>query len=423
VSDYITSGSAFERLALCPTSAALPRSSHESIYSERGNAIHSFLEAVTTIGRDEALKLVDPEWRDTCERLNLEGLDEHLNLIAEVALAYNVVTDTARELGRGAGRAYTDVTIDELPATLDIVGIREMPNGKRRGFNVDWKTGWTTRKKISTVQQLDVGALLIARAYGCDIVEVQLIHVYEDATPWIQRRVIEGWEIDMFAASVADVYRDARVQRERFGAKIPAKEFSTGAWCDGCNSREFCPAQVSLVRGALQSPDEYDGPLRDPYALEQMSDEQIAKLLDDVERAQSVLSLMKKRIYGLASARTIRLGPTSDGSADRLLGRVQYQGREKVDGEKAFDVLAELHDEETATAATRVVATKGDIDAAIMKASKPRKGAENQRKFYAALKAAGGLSSEWRETVKEFTRPKLLADTTKQPIDAPDPEK
>jgi hypothetical protein len=423
VSEYITSGSAFERLAICPTSAALPRASHESIYSERGNAIHSFIEAVVAIGRDAALLTVPDDWRSTCERLNLEGLDEHLNLIAEVALAYDVSHDTARELGRGAGRAYHDVTIDELPATLDIVGVRVLPDGRKRGFVVDWKTGWTTRKKISNVQQLDVGALLVARAYGCDVVEVQLIHVFEDKEPWVQRRVIEGFEIDLFAATVADVYRAAMLQRDRFEQKIPAKEFNTGAWCDGCNSREFCPAQVSLVRGALVSPDEYDGVLRDPLGLDTMSDAQIAKLLDDVERAQSVLSIVKKRIYGLASARTIRLGPADDGTADEFLGRVQYQGRDFVDGEIAFDVLATLHDEEVATKATKVVATKGDIDAAIMSASKPRKGAENKRKFYAALKEAGGIRSEWKETVKRFTRPKLLEGTAKPPIDVQEPQK
>ena len=66
---------------------ALPHASHSTIYTSRGTAIHAFLEDVSAIGRDAALELVDGEYRDTCEALNLDGLDLQLSLAAEVAIA------------------------------------------------------------------------------------------------------------------------------------------------------------------------------------------------------------------------------------------------------------------------------------------------------------------------------------------------
>lgn len=412
MTEYLTSGSAFERLALCPTSAALPHAHHESIYTRRGTAIHEFLENVSNVGRDAAIELVDSEWRSVCLDLNLEGLHDQLQLASEVALAYNVETDTARELGRGEGRAYDDVTIDEIPATLDVVGVRELPNGRRRALVVDWKSGWTTRRKIQHVLQLDVGALLAARAYDCDVAEVQLIHVHEDFEPWVQRRVIDGWEIDAFAAHVKSVHAEAKRQRAMLREGLMPRDFNTGPWCDHCPAREFCPAQATMLRSVL-SGDLFDGPNR----MQPIPDDVLIQLWTDVIEAQGVLSRMKGKILGIASQRTLHLGKTVDGQ-DRWLGKYRYLGSEKLDGEKVYDVVAELYGDDVATAATKVVATKKDMEAAVKKAVGRGKGAKALGDVYARLKASGGTSRTWKEDTKEYVTKQLDA-TAPQELLAP----
>ena len=387
----IASGSGFERLALCPTSAALPHSHHETEWTQRGTVIHEFLENCSKVGRDQALDLVDIEYRPTCEQLNLEGLHDQLGLAAEVAIAYDVDKDTARELGRGEGRKYDDVTESELPATLDVVGVRRVASGNR-GLVVDWKSGFTTRRRVADVQQLDVGALCVSRAYDCDVVEVQLVHVHEDLEPWVQRRVIEGWEMDAFAFTVSQVYAEARKQREQIKTGLMPRDFNTGPWCVQCPAREFCPAQTTLLRSVL-SGDLFDGPRR----MQPIPDEVLIDLWGQLGEAYSVLSMLKGRVLAIASQRTLYLGRTPDGKMDRWLGRRTYRGKEMLDGEATFDVIAELYGDDVATAATKVVATKKDMEKAVKKAAGKGKGAKALVSVYDLLRKRGGLKGgEWK---------------------------
>ena len=276
MSEILTSGSAIERAMICEASVALPHAHYESPYTRRGDAIHSFLEACTKVGRDDALKQCDEEFRDVCDQLNLDGLDGALNLAAEVSYAYNFVTDTARELGRGQGRAYGDVGDDEIPCTLDVVGVRDLPSRVRRGKYVEWKSGWSTRRRIALVAQIDFGALCVARTYGCDVVEGELVHVHEDVQPWVQRKVIDGWELDAFASELRDHAMRWRELRDRFLRGVVPTTFNTGPWCERCPAREFCPAMATLVRAALRARDEYDGQLR--MSLDSLNDAQLSKL-------------------------------------------------------------------------------------------------------------------------------------------------
>lgn len=437
MSEYLTSGSGWERLSLCPASVALPHANYESIYSARGTAIHAFLEALTTMPRDEALRLVDADWRSTCEALELEGLDAQLALAAEVALAYHFEHRTARELGRGVGRKYDDVGIDELPTTLDIVGVRVLPSGVRRGVVIDWKTGWTTRRKIDRVVQLKIGALVAARAFQLDVVEVQLVHVFEDERPWVQREVFEGWEIDVIEAEAIELYRRARAMRELMLQGVVPDRFETGPWCDTCPSREFCPAQTSLIRSVL-SLDDVDGEMR----MGKLDDRALAQLWGKIHSAKSALRNLEGKVRGVAGSRPILLR-TEDGQ-DVWLGAVPEEGNEKLDGEVAYDAVSEMFsdpvwrttiglpahpmapDQEPdaiAAAATKVTTSKKDLEAAI-KAHVPRgKAATAMREAIKRIADAGGSHRRWSTKVKEF-RTVLSsppADRALPPADPPSP--
>lgn len=411
--EFLSSGSAIERSMLCEASVALPHARYESPYTMRGTAIHAYLEACSQVGREDALAQVDEEWRDVCAELNLDGLHAQLSLAAEVSFAYNYETDTARELGRGRARQYEDVGRNELPCTLDVVGVRDVSQYVRRGLYTEFKSGWTTRRAIRLVGQIDFGTLCVARTYGCDVVEGQHINVHEGLAPYVQRRVIEGWEIDAFAAELREHAMRWRELRDRFDAGVMPREFNTGQWCDRCPAREFCPAVANQVRWALKARDTFDGPLR--VSLDALDDAQLGQLWDDTDDAIGVLQMIRGRIKGIAASRRVRLGVTPDG-LERWLGTVISEGNDKLDGEHVFDVIAGMppemwiegvSSEDVATKATTIVATKKGIDEAL-KTSVPRgKKAAAMRAVLEALEEIpGAITNKINTDVKE-TRTKL----------------
>jgi hypothetical protein len=226
----------------------------------------------------------------------------------------------------------------------------------------------------------------------------------------VQRRVIEGWEIDAFAAELRDHAMRWRALRDRFDAGVMPREFQTGQWCERCPAREFCPAVAQQIRWALAARDTFDGPMR--VQLDTLDDAQLGILWDEIDDAESVLSMMKGRIRGIAATRRIRLGVTPDG-LERWLQNVISEGNEKLDGEHVFDVIAslppetwksdEIDSEVIATKATKITATKKDLDAAIGAAVKRGKKAETVRLVLAALaKIDGGITRKINTGVKEL---------------------
>ena len=404
--EYMSSGSAVERFLQCRASIALPHAYHESIYTERGTVIHAFLEACSTMSYEAALDTVPDEYRDACAELDLTGIDAQLSLAAEVAIAYDVERDTARELGRGKGRCYDSVTESEIPLTVDVLGERQVMAGKR-GLIVDWKSGWTTRRSIESVVQLDMGALAASRCYGWSLAEVQLIHVHEDFAPWVQRRVLSSWEIGAFRSVLVEAYEDARRIRASMAAGVAPSEFRTGPWCERCPAYQWCPAQTALLRSVI-SRDLFDGLMR----MEPIPRDALASAWRDVHEAQHVLSLVKSKILGAASS-----GPPIHLGGDRYLGRVVSQGNEQLDGDATFEALAELIEEgcpeirlpaapgkgeECAAAATTVEATKAGLESAIKKYVPKRMGAPTMRELLRRLRDRGAATRPWRDTVKEF---------------------
>lgn len=397
---YISTGSALERHFACDASAALPRDHFTSVYTERGRAIHSFLQAIAELreaspGRplDEyralALATTDDEHRELMESLEVDGLDHHFNMAAEVAFAYDFENDTARELGRGA-REYGDVKPTEIPCTLDVVGVRETDDGPI-GFYCDYKSGFQNTKSITLRTQIDFGALCIARTYGCIRVEGQTANVREDFPPFVQRSAFEAFELDMFADRLREKARTWIALRAKFldSGRLPPGGYEIGPWCDGCNSREYCTAQTSLIRRLTTPTPTTPSGVEIVDRMDAMTDEQLASLWDRIGAAQSAISMLKKRMLGLAGTRPVQLGVMPDGRV-RWLGSIITPGKEKLDGESVYDAVAELHNDEVATAATKVVATKKGIDAAIKAIAPPRGKAAMLRALYAKLATIPG---------------------------------
>lgn len=417
MSKYVTTGSAIERVWHCRQSIALPHANHETKWSERGTVLHQFLEDVAAHGSDEALELVPSEYRATARALDLSELGDQLDLAAEVAIAYDCTTDTARELGRGAGRCYDDVTEDEIPCTLDVIGSRQLPDGRLRGLVVDWKFGWKTRKRVDTHWQLNFGALAAARAFGFDIVEIQLIHPLEDAPPIIQRALMTAWDLDRIAGEIRQLHAEALAARAEMAAGVMPKTWNTGPWCDNCPSKMFCPAQQALLRSVMAG-DEFDQVLR----VRPMEPEVAAQAWHRLQAAKKMLAMLEGTIRGMASQSPIYLGELDGKHA--WLGTVKTPGRTMLNGDAAYEVIAELHGEDAATAATKLVATQKDVKAALSKVVKRGQGAAAMREVLARLgQVEKGITRNPGTKVDVFTTTtRELPAAAPEDVDAGDDE-
>lgn len=124
----ITTGSGVERSMACLASNVLERAwVADTEHSARGVAVHAYLERISNgMTAEESLALVDEEYREVCEGLDLSGLALD-QLSAEVTFVINLVTGEARVLGQGLERDYSGVGADELPLTIDLAGVDPSP--------------------------------------------------------------------------------------------------------------------------------------------------------------------------------------------------------------------------------------------------------------------------------------------------------
>ncbi len=387
---YVATGSSIERLIQCASSIALPHLHYETAYSERGKAVHSFLEVHGSVGRVSALETVPHEWRAACEALDLTGVEHLLSLTAEIAIAYDVETDTARELGRGQGRVYHDVKETEIPCTLDVVGVREV-DGRRIGIVVDWKSGWATRKKkIATDWQMRFAAIAAMRLFDLDEVEVQLINLSEDGRPYVQKRTYHAFDVARAVAEVRAFYGRAVEVRELHAENRLPEKYEIGEWCDQCPARASCPAQRALISGLL------DRPITS-RPIAELPDAEVAELRGKLQRLKKAVYAALEEIDNLVLAPgrgPLFLEKTAEGKL-RFLASVVKEGNEFVDGPVTFAVVKELLGEEYATIAAPPDASKKGISLAVREAKKKglvhaREGEKTVEKILAEVRKRGG---------------------------------
>jgi len=188
------SGSKIHRVWRCPASAVLPQDTSDDREARtepargRGKAVHSYLERVRSVGREQALGEVPAEVLPLCKALVIDELPTHL--ATEVAYAWNWRTRTARELGRNLGHRDYDALPNppdrscEIPCTLDAVGMgvfkRKDGSELRRGYNGDYKVGHTRYPRPDSYGQTLLGGCCIRSVMNLDDVTLELLHIDED---------------------------------------------------------------------------------------------------------------------------------------------------------------------------------------------------------------------------------------------------
>jgi hypothetical protein len=370
--------SALERAAACPGSVVIPATGDVSTYAEDGNAKHDYLEAVQRDGLATALAAAKGELRQWAEALAYDELPLEVGAYAaEVAFSFDTFAGTARELGRGIGRAYPELGPSEVAGTVDLVGLAD--DGETV-IVIDWKTGSQPVTAAHRNWQMRAGAVAAARAYDRSRAVVQvayLAHGYTDSATF------DSWELESAAQELATLVAlwHSQAQRER-----PA--LTRGPHCRYCPGFDSCPAQHELLQIAVRRPD--DLAQETEVAL---TNGGRARAYEIRQQLALLVKRLGERVDAHAAVRPIDLGN------GRFYGFAPGK-RAVQDATRARDVLLEAGVPAEAVAAavtetTELHTTVGGIDKALKKLPKEQREAVVQR-----LSVTGAVAQA--VTMREF---------------------
>lgn len=380
-----------ERLERCPASASLPQVDEVTEAAERGTTIHGVFQRAADVGPGEAIAELDEEHADLAtwlEELPWDELPVGDGYAAEVALAYDVATGEGREIGRGLSReeAYADLGPFEVGGITDIIGL-----ATDHVLVVDVKTGWSERPAARRNPQLMTLALAAARAYGRHEGKGWLLRLPERGRLWFSRGTYDVFDLAGWAQTLKDLH--ARVAFEARQVAAGAVEAHLGPWCRWCPAHRACPAQNSLIRklgtGELES---------ETRSILPLTAENFSQAWHQIE----VLGGLHKRAKSEAIAFARRHGPLPLGDG-RYIGEVVEPGNERLDGDIAHEVLAELRGEDVALAAVGFKATKKGIREALKESLEDGETlAAAEREVIEAIRNRGGADRPARKSVKVY---------------------
>lgn len=375
----IPSASGLPRAFRCRASLLLPRVNRAAgDYANKGHGVHGFLETVSAVGRDAALAAIkDDETRAFCEALDLERLPlgDGVSWAAEVAYSYDVAKGTAREVGRGIGRAYPED--GGLHGTADLVALSSDGD---TAIVLDAKTGRGWLPAAAESEQLKALALMACRTHGASKARIGHLHLREDGTAWTDWAELDAFDLDAFAASL------------RMLAATTKGDPAEGGWCRYCPSMAHCPAKNKLAV-ALGS-----GLTADSIAVS-LTPASAAKAWERLKMARQVLDEVEAKVKEYALDNPVTL---TDGA---VLGPVE-DARDDIDDAKAADVLRKQYGDRAELAISPAVTKKS-----IEKLARARKESEGvtvkdaKAEALALLEKHGAITTKRRQTVKEHRPP------------------
>ena len=398
--------SQLQRQAACPASEALPHADEVSTYATKGSVIHQYLEDCVNLGPEEALERVPDEQQEGCASIPLEALPacEPGAYAAEVALAYNPVTDEGRELGRGLDRDYSGVTDGEDYGTIDVVGLAA------DGETVvvyDYKTGFGDVPPADRNWQLKAAAIAAARAYGRSRASVAIIRVRDDGwPPYFDRATFDEIDMDRIRAGLVEV-------REAVAAAKSSSEteVTIGEHCRYCPAFRFCPGQRATIAAFGFS-----------ELAAELTPEDVAASWHRIKMAEKLIAKAKKAAQEVARRYPVEIGE------GRMLG-LKEKNTTRLDGGKTLVALRKLKGDKFADACCTIETTKGAIEKALGEEAIARKEKGEKitkkalvSKMLSELEKAGALRKGKREEVTEFNAPKVLVEPSRDETWTPDDE-
>lgn len=374
-SPLMPSGSAVERTMECPASHQLPQNHSTSEAAERGTAIHAYLEQlVKGQPHEAALEVVPEQFKDDCLEVDMAPFwaQQYRDLQAEVSMAVNIHSGTARVLGNG--RAYSTVTPEEFYGTADYLGRTQ------DGVLVvgDFKTGVANVSHPRSNWQLKVLAYMLSQLHGENVVEAVIVKT-EGGT----RLLIHRFDA-MDLALIAD---DLRILHSRLQRPQAPKE---GKHCDWCPAYKQCPAKVALLRELAAAP---------VLTMEAIAGElKSGDAKAAYRRFRTIKTAMQKvevELRMLAEKEPIDLG---DGW---FYGQTR-QVREELDGKVAFEAVMGLYGPEAAKAAVGFSTSKTAIEKAIAPHCPKGSKAGAVRAIIDTVASNGGVTLTEKAILKEY---------------------
>jgi hypothetical protein len=330
----LPTGSGIDRAMKCIASTALPQTRSISAASTLGTVIHDYLMNVSLQGPDEALRKVPEEHQAACAAIDLERLKtvDPKSFAAEVAYAYSIPTDSAREIGRGINRAYEGkLEPGEMAGTEDVVGITE-----DAVVVYDYKSGFGHVPPAAENWQLKFGALAAARTYGKGRALVGIIRL-QNGDPWHDEAELD--ELDLEAAAVELRALALRVKEEESRLRDGAHPRTvTGSHCKYCPALPHCPAQTSLVRELGFAAIDPGKPV--------ITEENVVALYEKLEAVDRLRDMMWESLDAYATAHPVQL-PNGD-----VYGPCETE-KETIDPHKGSVLLAEKYDSKVALDAVK----------------------------------------------------------------------
>jgi hypothetical protein len=394
------SGSSLQRASICPPSAILPAVQQVAAAATRGTVWHDFLFRVNTEGLQRALEAAPAEHRAALAALDFDRLPLNPDAWApEVSFAYNVESDTARELGRGLGRDYGPLLLEgELPGTPDVTGVHLVED--KRARVLDYKTGFAHLGAPAESWQLGFYALCAARAMGAEEAEVSFIRIREDGEAYFDTAVLDFFALEAIALRLREVVarvREAQATHEAGGALA----LTEGEHCRRCPALPRCPAMATLAT-ALGSGEGWLTP-------GELTPERAARVWERLQAARLVVERVTGALELYASEAPIPL------PGGRVYG-VKKLPRDVFDARKAAPVLEQIFGAQFATKAidTTPSLTKEGMRRALRAEAQTHRGLKVEpslRHLLEQLREAGALHTRYSYPVMAYKpRPEEAED-------------
>lgn len=382
----LPTASSLERANCCIGSALLPRVDELTSAATRGTAMHAFLARVAEVGRDEALGEVEEEYRPICAAIDLDVLPvSRLEVIVELALAYDPESGVAEELGRNLGRRYPPVGPHRFVGTADLVALSPTDV-----LVADYKTGRGIISPAAQNAQLRLLGLAVARRFGRQFVRVAIIRIAEDGTPFFDSAEFDAVELDVIAEELRTLAARIEDVKDLMDLGQPPP-LTTGTHCRYCPCLVYCPAVTALAR-------------RLAFQAEAVADEVTAALTPQqaatawtrLKVAEEVIRRAREGLYGYARDHGI---PLPNGL---VVGEVETK-RRVLDGRLSFDVLRRMHGESIASGACSIEVSQAAIDRSLRAVAEANgdKLAKLKREVMSALEQAGAVAVRVSRTVRE----------------------
>lgn len=345
------SASQLERAMRCLPSSFLPiRVSSESEQAERGTNIHEFIDRVIQGStREEAIALVDPEYRDACNNICTEFINRFDSIQTERSYGVDFVSGEARFLGDHLSRNYPELGENEHSGTADIIAL-----DKDTGNPVlaDIKSGKFV-SKVENNWQLKFLAYALHKVHGYNEIDCYMIYVREDDEHPIEKYTISGdnaWEkikqdLNSYSKLVHSAFYAFDLNQE-----LNLKE---GTWCQYCPCLASCPAKVQAIKALADKAELITDLSKVKESIENLTPEQAKQAWYRYKNLKAYWELAEKSIRGYAKSHGIELD-------DGWYVRASESTRSYTDSEKLLKIAKErpLTDEDLTNTKKRTKFTK-----------------------------------------------------------------